>query len=328
MQNKNQLISFLQAFGIILVVLGHSFQTYPSSPFIKQWIYGFHMPLFMFISGYLFKYSSIKNNVSIHNLPIIGKNGLAWKKCKRLLLPYVIISSLAFLPKSILSQFADRPVNFSFEAWVQMLIYPWNNVIILFWFLPTLYLIFIIVTYTCKFFSFIRNDLFLNLFILCLFFVFHITKLGSQISLFNFSGVFVYLMYFWTGFLYCQYQNTINKILHLKQKSFMFTAYIISIIFTIIKDCIPNFIIAYTGIYFSISLGYLYCEKQYKFLDHLSTASYIIYLFSWFPQSATQQIISHYWELSKIINTILAFISGLYVPYSIFKLWNKCKYFK
>ena len=49
-------ILFLQTFGIILVVLGHSFYQFPSdTPFIR-WIYGFHMPLFFFISGYLLKY--------------------------------------------------------------------------------------------------------------------------------------------------------------------------------------------------------------------------------------------------------------------------------
>ena len=56
MQNNNSLISFMQTFGIILVVLGHS--TYQLGhaghvPAVCQWLYSFHMPLFFFLSGYL-----------------------------------------------------------------------------------------------------------------------------------------------------------------------------------------------------------------------------------------------------------------------------------
>lgn len=67
MQSQNSIISFLQAFGILLVVVGHSFYGCPDNP-IHTWIYSFHMPLFMFISGYLLKYTmSIKGNQLTEN---------------------------------------------------------------------------------------------------------------------------------------------------------------------------------------------------------------------------------------------------------------------
>ena len=44
-------ILFLQTFGIILVVLGHSFYLFPADTPVIRWTYGFHMPLFFFISG-------------------------------------------------------------------------------------------------------------------------------------------------------------------------------------------------------------------------------------------------------------------------------------
>lgn len=41
-------IFFMQTFGILLVVFGHSFYLFsPDNP-ILQWIYAFHMPLFLF----------------------------------------------------------------------------------------------------------------------------------------------------------------------------------------------------------------------------------------------------------------------------------------
>lgn len=46
-------INALKGIGIILVVLGHLLAK--DYPFVTPYIYMFHMPLFFFISGYLFK---------------------------------------------------------------------------------------------------------------------------------------------------------------------------------------------------------------------------------------------------------------------------------
>jgi fucose 4-O-acetylase-like acetyltransferase len=43
-------IDSLKGFGVILVILGHL----PTSPDLHKYIFSFHMPLFFFISGYLF----------------------------------------------------------------------------------------------------------------------------------------------------------------------------------------------------------------------------------------------------------------------------------
>jgi fucose 4-O-acetylase-like acetyltransferase len=102
MQNRNRLISFMQTFGIILVVLGHS--TYQlmqagHTPAIYKWIYTFHMPLFFFISGYLLRYSNDRKGRQLSDMPALGKDGFITKKIKRLLIPYFVISSLVFLPQ-------------------------------------------------------------------------------------------------------------------------------------------------------------------------------------------------------------------------------------
>lgn len=63
---RNLAIDYIKAFAIILVVLGHSIQ-YGSGPYVKAhmfdnnyiiyFIYSFHMPIFMIVSGYLYFYS-------------------------------------------------------------------------------------------------------------------------------------------------------------------------------------------------------------------------------------------------------------------------------
>ena len=61
MDNKSsKIVSIIQCFAVLLVVLGHSIESpIPSMSFVilHEWIYSFHMPLFMFVSGYLYFYS-------------------------------------------------------------------------------------------------------------------------------------------------------------------------------------------------------------------------------------------------------------------------------
>lgn len=53
-----KLIDIVKGIGILLVMIGHA----PGNPFILTLIYTFHMPLFFFISGYLFHYNKYKKN--------------------------------------------------------------------------------------------------------------------------------------------------------------------------------------------------------------------------------------------------------------------------
>lgn len=73
--NKQFLV--LQAIAIILVVLGHKTGSYVN--LLKFWfpIYSYHMPLFIFISGYFY------STKSEQNIPLY-----IWRKIKRLVLPY------------------------------------------------------------------------------------------------------------------------------------------------------------------------------------------------------------------------------------------------
>lgn len=138
--NKN--IAFLQVFGILLVVLGHSTNN-GGIPFFSKWIYSFHMPLFIFISGFLF-YLTTKDICNINLYEFIKK------KFVRLILPYIIISSIAYLPKVFLNKFAQRGIDLSINSYLHSFFYPWDNVIRFFWFLPTLFFIMIIVVILLK----------------------------------------------------------------------------------------------------------------------------------------------------------------------------------
>ena len=66
MKDRIYWIDYLKAFTMFLVVLGHS--GLDNDSIIKSWIYGFHMPLFIFVSGYFVKKSrpilvELKNDI-------------------------------------------------------------------------------------------------------------------------------------------------------------------------------------------------------------------------------------------------------------------------
>ena len=65
MENRKRLVSidFLKGLAILLVVLGHSVQVLTKKPFedyLFNFIYSFHMPLFMFLSGIVSYKVSVK----------------------------------------------------------------------------------------------------------------------------------------------------------------------------------------------------------------------------------------------------------------------------
>ena len=62
---RNQTIDAMKGIAIILVVLGHLMS--PRS----SYIYAFHMPLFFFLSGYLYVMKDIRS-FTVHKLRTIG----------------------------------------------------------------------------------------------------------------------------------------------------------------------------------------------------------------------------------------------------------------
>ncbi|WP_206537374.1 acyltransferase family protein [Listeria grandensis] len=131
-------IDTAKGIGIFLVVWGHFY----ASDTLKIMIYGFHMPLFLFLSGYLYKVKEI------HFLPWLRK------KSKQLLLPFFLFQALTLLvvnglslvasgelyesPITLLTQFfyLDGDVGFNSPLWflvvlfnVELIFYLFNRFI-------------------------------------------------------------------------------------------------------------------------------------------------------------------------------------------------------
>lgn len=210
-----------------------------------------------------------------------------------------------------------------------MLIYPGKNVIIFFWFLPT---IFLISVFSCFLWKFILQKLDLKYWIICLLIFFCISFFNpfENIKLLNISGVAHYFSLFLIGMAFYKYETEICNFFARKAtfKLILFLGVHLLIVYLFInhpdytKIIIP---VSLLGIAESIILGNLYLSFSFTFLNHLNKSTYAIYLLSWFPQVFIQFIILKYisvpWYCSAIVSTLF----GIYIPFLVFLLVNYIK---
>ena len=76
----NQSIDFVKGILILLVFLGHLIIGKIEDNLVRYFIYSFHMPLFIGISGYLFNFNSLNNNPKVFIKKLFG----------RILIPYIL----------------------------------------------------------------------------------------------------------------------------------------------------------------------------------------------------------------------------------------------
>ncbi len=193
-RERERWADILKGIGAILVVIGH-LVLYEGNA--KIYIYSFHMPLFFFISGYLYHHTK-------------GFKSFCIRKVKGLLVPYFVFAFISivvtyflegiYLPKrEILTNyfFVNGSFMFNSSLWFLVIMF---FVLILFYFIkenvkiekPILTLITIII-----------------LLIICIFFS------AEQIKLyFGFEIVPHALLIFYIGYLYKVYKNKINKFIN------------------------------------------------------------------------------------------------------------------
>ena len=313
MKQKIAEISFLHVFAILLVVIGHSFFQMESP--IVDWIYQFHVPLFFFVSGYLF-------NVSVKGKQIQSHIFLR-HKAVRLLLPYFALSTLLFVPKVLLSQFMVRPIHASWGEYVSMLIYPYRNVNGSYWFLPTLFLLFVFAVIVLFLSQRVQRRMSFTISSLLLFLLALVSILlpFSHDTLFNIVGAIHYAFYFALGYFVFSFR--LMRFLD-KEKTillvFLFTLSVSFIGLYVIKIPLMSLFFAIDGILMSVALARLYTKYGLRFLNHLSPASYTIYLYHGIFQALSLQILMRFTHFDIGFYIILAFLSGVYGSFLVYKL--------
>lgn len=206
MRKDDNLMSMLSIWGIILVVLGHSGFTSPviadELPRLHEWIYSFHMPLFFFISGYLYSLT----NASFSN---ISSKKFILKKLRRLMAPYFVLGIIVFAIKFVFSGFASVTREFSLSSFLYMFVAPQssNSTMGFLWYLITLFLIFCI-TMAFKSIGVNLKSNRTSTFVCVLSWLLY--YLLPHVELLNISGVLWYIPFFILGIIFNNIIQTNN----------------------------------------------------------------------------------------------------------------------
>lgn len=279
------------------------------------------MPLFFFVSGFLFAYTTPKEKLGRLDL-----GHFYIKKIKRLLVPFFIFNTLFFIIKAALirSEQMKHPVEMTYNSFVH---YTFVSPVGYLWFLPTLFVIFIVFVPFMKYLSRCAKWR--------VSFFFLAVVVGGVFSnwlpkIFEVNRAFYFFPYFICGFLYCYDKVTVDKVI-LKYIDVTLPAFwVLSII--MMKKW--SYMSGFTGIIFAISLSLVLLRRIGDYTVVFSRLTYTIFLLSYIPQMLIRGPIAHLMHVNQYILSCLSFVFGLIIPVfaGIFvllqkdsRLWRKVK---
>lgn len=330
LKRKLDHIALLRALAIILVVFAHATRSVYSpnahmySPevtplweiIIKHYIYSFHMPLFFWISGYIFYYSSIET------VKFSGVRIQVLEKFNRLIVPMYSTSFLILLPTII---FFGHP-NGSILHQVKLLILGSNHDHL--WFLKTLFMIFFISIPLRNIIN--RGGTNIYIFVIMSWLILnylHPPIVGSAIK---------YFPFFLVGFVSRKYEYVIYKVKSLYGFSIFFLLHFSILMITkfidesMSKDTFFWYLTALFGIYFMFYLvkylTTLLRETGYWMLiKKIDETSYSIYLFHVSFLYLVLYVVSILHIQIPLIRIFFSFGLGIVLPMVIHEVLSKSK---
>lgn len=303
-------ITLSKAFGIILVVVGHfTSSVYMPEYYIrmKNFIFSFHMPLFMVLSGFLFQMSLYKKPVKISVIPFLKKKFL------RLMVPYFFISFAIAVVNFVIGW--SMPVKRMVD-WRYLLEIFYTNVggsAVFLWFMYTLFMIFVIAAICMRF---KKGIVILGALSIALYFI-------PMPQLFYLSFVHSFIVYFWGGmmlFLLMEKVKVQTSAVHIAGSALILTlAFYFRAWFPddYIRQLL-NLICGFAGSYLIVSVSHWLTEREdSKILMSLGKYSAYIYLLHmagvYFIRVVYEKVGLLY-PLTYGIALIAAVIAGLVFP--------------
>lgn len=261
-----RLISFdiAKAICIILVVIGHYMPDYSPEWYVgvHDVIYTFHMPLFMFASGYI--YMATKKDIPYKDF--------LWKKVKRLMVPYLSVSAIVISIKLLTEghAYVENPVTWI--SYVKMFYLPEAGYFL--WFIWALWWMFVIVP------LFKTKQMRLGLFVLALVLHYVPSFLPEIFCLRQFQNMLVFFM---LGVVCCDWKREFSFVNKIPSWS-VIGCFIVAESMKVmdirggqIAELLPYLGIA--AIMVLSSLLERWNRKRNGWLLDVSVSSYIIYLF-------------------------------------------------
>lgn len=205
-----------------------------------------------------------------------------------------------------------------------MLLVPSKNVIVYYWFLPTIFILLTGTVLGAKLAARMRIGGRIRLWVwpvaaLAL----SVFNLLADVAWLNLGGVVKFAFFFVLGIVYCACQGDIDRGLYLggPWTTAGWGATSVALVATGYGNLNPLFdqLAAVCGILFALSLGHFYLQAGFRFLAPLDRTTYAIFLFSWFPQSALRVLLYDYGHLSPWIGVPLSTLAGVALPWLLYR---------
>lgn len=306
-------LNIMKFYGILLVILGHVAFCYtsmgavpPAVPsdfmcIIKDVIYSFHMPMFVFVSGCVFAFQ-VEIRKKEYTLPSLIKN-----KLKRLLLPYYVFAYLWVLPTMF--YLGKEPLQYakgllvgidSRHLWYVMMLF---GVFILFYVLRLL----------CNRF---RIPHYVILVVAILLYIIPCTVVYFQID-----NIFRYLLWFSAGYFLFLNRRWIRYTL-------VSTCILSGIMFMARVEVLDSLLMLSNGfigicIFYYISLHSKQLLKS-RIFQVISKDSFGIYLFHAMIIYITEKLFQPY-EVEPAILSIIVFLTALVLSIFLTEVVRLCK---
>lgn len=304
-------LSLIQVIAIIMVVLYHSFQQWPGGGYgFDLWgmrlMASLHVPAFMFVSGLLLE-------LGLSRKPV-GMVTFAARKLRRLMVPYLVLSLVTFVPRAMMSGMADDAVELSAAGLWHGLVHTPSLILPYFWFLQVLAVMMIVGYLTgtlARRFGVAPVSAWTA--ILLVFILIHGFALleGDTWALRRISK---YGIYFLAGGVACRFRVWFEKFrITFPEVLLSAAAWVVTFHFFEADRWLES-ICGLSGILFLVLLTRLMEQRSIGLLDPLIGANYMIFLLSWYFNVATQQVLSHIITLPWPVHTILSLTFGIAVP--------------
>jgi len=216
-----------------------------------------------------------------------------------------------------LSDYALRPASFSFSFYIRSLFYPQDNVIINFWFLPTLFLILLIFGIIGRNPRIVINSFFNTILTIALVFICAHNPL-PHIKFFNFSGALYYLVYFWIGGLLWLYKEKLS-VLGRGVFSIILLSLLLALNALAFHNPYAKLVTALTGIMLSYSIFRIYEKKKIRVFNFIDGYVYQIFLLSWFFETSIRIACYQILKLNYVFVFALILTCGIALPVLVSK---------
>lgn len=299
-----EFIATARCIGILLVVFGHSF---PFDVYIPlqlsktvEFIYLFHMPLFIFLSGYLLT----RNTRSAGEY--IRRRGL------RLLIPYFTLSTAAFVPKVLIQQFLNDSVEFSLWYLVKTELIPRDNVWGHFWYIPVVFFLSCFGVLMLKPMRKHRGARWATLGVA------YILLFAPQTTdWFALDDLRKTTFYFILGVVTAD-QDPENRVVSNRCWLLAFPAAIA--LFSAVNTTLTNSVIACLMIGFVLHIGTRFPLNKNSFFAVIEKNSYSIFLLSWPAQAVLEVVCNRILHLPVLLTMGIMFLGGITAPLICVKL--------